>query len=62
MAQVIQSLSYDVFDDLDQSEINQAEKEEITNTRTMTAAVEASSSLRVGHFTFFSSVLDSLRN
>ena len=37
-------------------------KNEITNTRPMTTAVEARSSLRVGHFTFLSSVRDSLRN
>ena len=37
-------------------------KKEITKTRPMTTAVEARSSLRVGHFTFLSSVLDSRKN
>ena len=35
---------------------------ETTNTRKITIAVDANNSLRVGHFTFLSSILDSLKN
>lgn len=37
-------------------------KNAIAKTRNITIEVEANNSLRVGHFTFLSSILDSFKN